>query len=246
MRILHEGVSITGRRSNNEDAVLELPERGLFAVADGMGGYEGGEVASKAALASLQAYCDLLDHTGLGVREMGTPEGEKVVRERLELAIRIADREVRRRAVGDLRRMGTTVACLVVGAGKAMVAHVGDSRVYRLREGEVSSLTRDHSLINEMKAAGLGGDIQGEFRLKNIITQALGQGRTVVPDLTAVDLLPGDRFLLCSDGLSDVLDDEAIAWAMTSKQDVARALVDAAYAAGSHDNITALVVTAAE
>ncbi|MCA9610044.1 MAG: serine/threonine-protein phosphatase [Myxococcales bacterium] len=246
MRILHEGVSITGRRSNNEDAVLELPERGLFAVADGMGGYEGGEVASKAALASLQAYCDMLDHTGLGLSQMGTPEGERIARERLELGIRIADREVRRRAVGDLRKMGTTLAALAVGPTKAMVAHVGDSRVYRMREGEVIALTRDHSLINEMKTAGLGATEADHFRLKNIITQALGQGRTVMPDLTAVEVLPGDRFLLCSDGLSDVLDDEAIAWAMTSKHDVARALVDAAYAAGSYDNITALVVTAAE
>lgn len=246
MRILHEGVSITGRRSNNEDAMLELPDRGLFAVADGMGGYEGGEVASKAALASLQAYCELLDESGLGVRRFDEPGGEDVVRERLELAIRIADREVRRRAVGNLRRMGTTIACLAIGSSKAMVAHVGDSRVYRLREGEVAALTKDHSLVNEMKAAGLGGVDAGYMRLKNIITQALGQGRTVIPDLSAVEVLAGDRFLLCSDGLSDVLDEDAIAWAMTSKQDVARALADAAYESGSHDNITALVVTATD
>ncbi|MCB9591711.1 MAG: serine/threonine-protein phosphatase [Sandaracinaceae bacterium] len=240
-------MSLTGRRANNEDALLELPARGLFAVADGMGGYEGGEVASRAALASIQAYCDMLDDTGLGLRDMGDADGEQMVRERLELAIRVADREVRRRAVGVLRRMGTTLALLAIGETKAMIAHVGDSRVYRMREGEVSVLTRDHSLLNEMRAAGLGGAADtGQFRLKNIITQALGQGRTVVPDLTAVDVLPGDRFLLCSDGLSDVLDDEAIAWAMTSKNDVARSLADAAYEAGSHDNITALVVTASD
>ncbi|MBX3268925.1 MAG: serine/threonine-protein phosphatase [Sandaracinaceae bacterium] len=247
MRILHDGVSITGRRSNNEDALLELPDRGLFAVADGMGGYEGGEIASKAALASLAAYCELLDDSGLGVRDLERPDGERVVKERLARAIEVADREVRRRAVGTLSRMGTTLACLAVGPTRAAIAHVGDSRVYRLREGEVIGLTRDHSLVNEMRAAGLSAAIGGGgTRLKNIITQALGQGREVSPDLRVVDVLPGDRFLLCSDGLTDVLDDEAIGWAMTSKHRVARALTDAAYAAGSHDNITALVVTIAE
>jgi len=242
MRIEHRGVSITGRRENNEDALLELPGRGLYAVADGMGGYEGGEVASKAAIASLQAYCEMLGDDGFGLSS--DDERQAVARERIGLAIRIADREVRRRAVGRLRRMGTTLACLAMGNGFAIVAHVGDSRVYRMREGEVAAMTHDHSLLNEMTAGGLvgAGDAARRYRLRNIITQALGQGREVVPDLSVIQVMPGDKFLLCSDGLSDVLDESAIALGLSRKEKAAETLVEAAYEAGSHDNITALVV----
>jgi len=243
MRIEHRGVTITGRRDNNEDALLELPERGLYAVADGMGGYEGGEVASKAALASLQTYCEMLGDDGFGLEE--DDEHQSVARERVGLAIRIADREVRRRATGPLRRMGTTLACMVVGNGQALIAHVGDSRVYRMREGEVVAMTHDHSLLNEMTAGGLvgAGDAARHYRLRNIITQALGQGREVVPDVSVEPALPGDKFLLCSDGLTDVLDERAIALGLSRKRRSAEALVESAYDAGSHDNITALVVT---
>lgn len=244
MGIHHESASICGRRQANEDALLELPERGLFAVADGMGGYAGGEVASRAAIASLSAYCDLLGDAGFGLAGADAMSLD-VARERLALAVRIADREVRRRAVGELARMGTTIACLAIGDERAMTVHVGDSRVYRLREGDVVALTRDHSLWNEMEAAGMAGVAEhSSFRFHNIITQALGQGSDAKPEIGDSSFLPGDRFLLCSDGLSDVLDEESIAWLLTSKTDVARRLVDAAYEAGSTDNITALVVTA--
>ena len=241
MRTEHESVTITGRRKNNEDSVLAIPEHGLYAVADGMGGYEGGEVASRVALKSLEAYCELLGGGGLGVLDLDDEEGQQVARERLELAIRIADREVRRRAVGRLSRMGTTIVCLAVAGEHALLAHVGDSRIYRMREGEVTALTRDHSLLNELAGTGLG--MAQSMRLSSIITQALGQGSDAKPDLSFEDVLPGDRFLLCSDGLSDVLDEEAIAWNMASKDGGAQALVDAAFAAGSRDNISAVVVS---
>jgi len=244
MRIEHESVSITGRRKNNEDAVLAIPEHGLFAVADGMGGYEGGEVASKLALSSLRAYCDLLGEDGLGLSELGNVEGRRVASERLGLAIRIADREVRRRAVGRLRRMGTTIACVAVAGEHALLAHVGDSRVYRLREGEAKALTRDHSLLNELAGTSIG--TAQAMRLNSIITQALGPGGDVQPTLSFQEVLPGDQYLVCSDGLSDVLDEAKIAWHMASKEGGAQALVDAAFAAGSRDNISALVIRVGE
>ncbi len=242
MRIQGEGHTSVGRRENNEDSLLMLPSVGFYAVADGMGGYEGGEVASKLALASLQAYFDLLGEDGLG-DPADDPEGELAF-ERLGLAIRIAHREVVRRATGRLAQMGTTLACLAVQGERAVVAHVGDSRVYRLREGDVQVLTQDHSLLAEMLASGATTTASSEFSLRNIITQAVGQGPSVRPDLTLVDVLPGDRFLICSDGLSDVLSNTSIARGLSRSRDVAESLCRAAYEAGSADNITALVVHA--
>jgi serine/threonine protein phosphatase PrpC len=238
MRIHHEGRTETGRREHNEDGLLARPERGLFAVADGMGGYAGGEVASRLALESLEGYFARLGAEGLG---LGGPGAERVARERMGLALRMADRDVGRRAAGRLAQMGTTVAALVIQAGRAMVAHVGDSRVYRLREGELEALTRDHSLQAEMESTGLAA--RGPHRVSNVITQALGPGPAVRPDVRVDPVLPGDRFLLCTDGLTDALDEEAIAWLLTRSDDAAGALVEAAYENGSTDNITALVVS---
>lgn len=237
MEIRDEGRSVVGRRENNEDSLLSLPEHGFYAVADGMGGYEGGEIASKLALASLQAYYELLGDDA----PESDPHAELAI-ERLGLAIRIAHREVARRATGPLRRMGTTLACLAVRDGVAVTGHVGDSRVYRLRDGELDQLTRDHSLYAEMEANGAAGLSRRDFALRNIITQAVGQQASVRPDFSVFELMPGDRFLLCSDGLSDVLEDDDIAWGLTRTRDVAKSLCDAAYEAGSFDNITALVV----
>lgn len=243
MRIRDEGCSIVGRRENNEDALLALPAEGFYAVCDGMGGYEGGEVASKLTLASLQAYFEVLgDEAALQPPE--EDPGATLAKERLGLAIRIAHREVRRRATGELRQMGTTLACLVMAGDQALIAHVGDSRVYRLRDGEVARLTRDHSLVAEMEANG--GITTHASNLAGIITQALGQGATVRPDYRLEEVLPGDRFLLCSDGLSDVLSDDEIAWGLSRTSGVAESLCQAAYDLGSTDNITALVVTAGQ
>lgn len=217
-----------------------LPELGFYAVADGMGGYEGGEVASRLAISTLKTYLELLGNDALG-----DPEDdlfEEIVTERVGLALRVAHREVRRRAVGRLRQMGTTLACLAVRGERAMIAHVGDSRVYRLREGELAQLTRDHSLLAEAEASGgMRGVV--DPRMRHVITQAVGQGPVIRPDLLLEGVLPGDRFLLCSDGLSDVLTDSEITRGLSRTRDVAESLCQAAYDAGSADNITALVVT---
>ena len=237
MRIEHSAHTDTGRRQNNEDAFVAAPELGFYAVADGMGGYEGGEVASRLALDSLLAYLERVGPGGLDL------EGERPVGlEQLKMAIRIADREVKRRAVGELRQMGTTIVCLLVRGDRALVAHVGDSRVYRLREGELTALTRDHSLVAEMEAAGL----TAAAHLGHVITQALGQGPDACPDLRVLDVVPGDRFLLCTDGITDALSEGEIAHAMTRPRDTAAVIAGAAFDMGSLDNVTALVVTARE
>ncbi len=234
MRIQHTVHTDTGRRSNNEDAYLAEPRLGVYAVADGMGGYEGGEVASRVSLESLLAYFERLGPDNLDL------EGdEQASRQQVRMAIRMADREIARRAVGELSEMGTTLVCLVVRETRALIAHVGDSRIYRLRDGAIEQLTRDHSLVAEMEARGLSA----APNLSHIVTQALGQGPPARPDVRVIDLRPGDRFLLCSDGLSDVLEPGDIAREVT-RRGAARALVKLAYDAGSMDNITALVVSA--
>ncbi len=239
MRIEHEGRSDVGRRSNNEDGLLAMPERGLFVVADGMGGYEGGEVASRVALSALESYFELLGEGGLGI---GTSSRE--ASQRMTMAMRIADGEVERQAVGPLSQMGTTIAAIAFEAGHVLVAHVGDSRVYRLRDGLLRPMTRDHSLYSQMEAAGVGWlpKTKSAFAMSNVITQALGQGPPANPDIRVDAVRPGDRFLLCTDGLSDVLDDGAIQRELEGPN-AAERLSQRAFDAGSMDNITALVVT---
>ncbi len=235
MRISFDAASETGRRSNNEDAYLASPELGLYAVADGMGGYEGGEVASRTALESLHAYFRRLGADGIDL------EGDEgAARDQVRMAIRIAHRAVARAAVGDLAQMGTTIACMVVRGSRALLAHVGDSRVYRLREGELALLTRDHSLVAEMEAAGLSA----AAHMSHVITQAVGQGSSVRPDLRVVDVIPGDRYLLCTDGLTDAMSPFEIGETLSRRRGPAKALAAEAFALGSMDNITALVVRA--
>ncbi|MFK7992030.1 MAG: PP2C family serine/threonine-protein phosphatase [Sandaracinaceae bacterium] len=242
MRIEHEGRSDVGRRSNNEDGLLALPEQGLYAVADGMGGYEGGEVASRVALASLQSYFELLGDDGLGMRRSKAEASQ-----RMTMAIRIADREVARRAVGPLRQMGTTLASIAFEGDRVLIAHVGDSRVYRVRDGKVKAMTRDHSLYAQMEAAGVGWlpKTKSAFSMSNVITQALGQGAPASPDIRVDSVRAGDRFLLCTDGFSDVIDDRMLEGFFTGPVDAER-LTRRAYDLGSLDNITALLVTVGE
>ncbi len=240
--------SITGRRSGNEDACCSLPDLGLFAVADGMGGYEGGEIASQLAIDTLvEVVRDALTQPE-GVRrtwpigyDPKLTEAENV----LNIAIRLAHDRIRARRQGALERMGSTLAVLLVHEGEATIAHIGDSRVYRLREGRLSLLTRDHTLAEEVASRGTPTSGRG---LSNILTRALGSDagarRAGQPELRTEPAQPGDTFLLCSDGLSGALTETQLAAHLTaSPPDAAcHALVDAAFDAGSHDNITAVVV----
>ena len=233
-------LSIAGRRTNNEDAVCVRPDLGLFVVADGMGGYEGGEVASALAV---EAIHELVRRTA-GDADVTWPykiDPQRTITENeLVVATRLAGDRIAARRVGELRDMGSTVVVLHITDDHAVIAHVGDSRVYRMRDGVVSQLTIDHSLVAQLEASGMKPD--AAFAWRHVVTRALGT-TTGEPDVQRAVLEKGDVFLLCSDGLSEVLEPDEIAAMLVAPAETAcRALVDAAFVAGSRDNISAVVV----
>lgn len=239
----HAAASHVGRRDNNEDALCVVPEHGLFAVADGMGGYAGGEVASAIVANTLQrCFSGALAGTGTSTGGSGRVDGgDDSGAQLITMAVRQAHEDVRAKKVGALAEMGSTVAALVVRDGHAVIAHVGDSRVYRLRDGELAQLTCDHSLAEEMRAAG--GHVGADFPYRNVITRAIGMREGARVDVVVSSLEAGDVFLLCTDGLTEGLDDDDLAALLTAPpRTAAPALVRAAYDAGGRDNITAVVV----
>lgn len=230
---LENGAHTTvGRRKNNEDCYCALPELHLFAVADGLGGQAGGEVASALAIATT---CDVVG----GARPPDDPDTLfQVARD----VARAADDRIRAAQEGELSSMATTLAMLLVQEEHAVVAHVGDSRVYRLSHGKLQRLTRDHSLYEELLRSE-GTPPQPE--LANVLLRCLGsrQERSE-PDVTVFPVAPGDAFLLCTDGLSGAVTESSIESALHQERldDACRSLIDQAYAAGSRDNITAVAV----
>jgi PPM family protein phosphatase len=220
----------TGRQRNaNEDSVFT--RAALFVVADGMGGAQAGEVASKAAVAAFEA-------------ELPPGPPERI----LEQTIKVANRAIHAQAQSDpnLAGMGTTTTAAIVDpeAEEVAIGHVGDSRAYRYRNGELERLTRDHSLVEEMRRKGQLTEAQAEDHpQRSIITRALGPEPEVDVDLQTVPAQAGDVFLICSDGLTTMLDDEHIARVLSrasSMSAAVRALVDEANRAGGRDNITVL------
>src|SRR3954454_17521596 len=231
LRIAEEAVRTdTGRQRNaNEDSLFT--DAPLFVVADGMGGAQAGEVASRAAAESFAH--DL-------------PSSSIAPERRLGETIEGANRTIHELARKDpgLAGMGTTTTAAIVDLeGEAVaIGHVGDSRAYRLRAGRFEQLTRDHSLVEEMRRKGQITDAQAEDHpQRSIITRALGPEPEVQVDVQTVPAQDGDVFLICSDGLTTMLDDAQIARLLTratSLQAAVRALVDEANRAGGRDNIT--------
>jgi PPM family protein phosphatase len=226
----------TGRQRNaNEDSLFT--RAALFVVADGMGGAQAGEVASKTAAEAFD-------------RELPQAPPEQILRETIETA----NRAIHERAGSDpdLAGMGTTITAAIVDPESEEVAigHVGDSRAYRLRGGKLERLTRDHSLVEEMRRKGQLTDAQAaEHPQRSIITRALGPEPEVEVDLQTVPAQAGDVFLICSDGLTTMLGDEQIGQLLaraTSMRSAVRALVDEANRAGGRDNITVVAFRLAD
>jgi serine/threonine protein phosphatase PrpC len=240
MQLETYALSIAGRRDNNEDAICARPDLGLFVVADGMGGYEGGEVASALAV---EAIHELVRRTA-GDADVTWPykidPTRTIVENEVLVATRLANERITARRSGELREMGSTVVVLRLEDDHAVIGHVGDSRLYRLRAGAVMQLTIDHSLAAQMEANGMKPAADWQWR--HVVTRALGT-TTGEPEIARLEACAGDVYLLCSDGLSEVLDCDEIAALLSHPPELAcRALIDAAYAAGSRDNISAVVV----
>jgi len=249
----------TGRqRTHNEDNFLIDKKLRLFLVADGMGGHAAGEVASSIAVHEIRDVVhtsrDLIDryrvdHPGV--------QGYEILQV-LEHAIQTACSAVHTRAQAepDKRGMGTTATVLLIAGGgdhlRGFIAHVGDSRVYLARQNQCHVLTEDHSLMNELVRRGKLNREQIESspykQYKNAVTRAVGVYGSVEVDTFDFDILPGDRFLLCSDGMYAYVDEGELPTQLADGEvkDVPRKLVELANAGGGHDNITAVVVRIGE
>lgn len=220
-------------RDHNEDSYLaSLP---LAAVADGVGGHNAGEVASRIAVEVLESWRQRLVLGG----------GDE-----LKDAALAAHHTIHSKALGDpvLAGMATTLTCAWVERGTVHIAHVGDSRAYLLREGVLTQLTEDHTQVQDMVRRGrLTPEEATRHPYRNRLFQALGGGMDVVVDLLKVDLTEGDRLLLCSDGLTEEVSEDEILRVLDSHSDpetACRELVSLANAAGGKDNVTVVILNA--
>ncbi|HEX4869465.1 MAG TPA: Stp1/IreP family PP2C-type Ser/Thr phosphatase [Moraxellaceae bacterium] len=229
------GTTDTGRqRDHNEDAFVIAADLGVAMVADGMGGHAAGEVASGMAIDTTLAI--LRQTAGLAARD------------RLETSLQAANAGIREKAASSPRYkdMGTTVVAALLDRQGLTVAHCGDSRLYRLRRGELLALTRDHSLLQEFIDKGLYSPEEARQKVaRNILTHALGLEDQARVDVAEHVVQAGDRYLLCSDGLYEMVSDSEIA-ALLGRPlplgDICAALVELANAKGGKDNITVVAI----
>jgi protein phosphatase len=228
-------------RSGNEDNfavnVPPLAERGLFVVADGMGGHAAGEVASEMAVQTLERELS-------GVKDLD----DKASAERVSDALRMANRTIHDRTITEVDKqgMGTTASVLLLAGMKYLIGQVGDSRVYLLRDGALQQLTKDHSYVQEQVDAGFLTPEQARYHpYSNVITRCVGASPDVQPDVYQGEARVGDLYLVASDGLTGMVDDRRLQMLLMSRAEPERkvhALIQEANGRGGLDNITAIVV----
>jgi serine/threonine protein phosphatase PrpC len=243
------GLTDIGRkRKHNEDSFVIDVEEGLVVVADGMGGHAAGEVAAKIAVDTIEQFI-----AGTSQKEEATWPFQynhqwRFNSNRLAVAVEQANEKVMSAVAQQpsLKGMGTTLVAAILNGSGMSLAHVGDSRAYRLREGELRRLTDDHSWVHEQIMTGILTEEEAKSHpLKNVVTRALGGGPSVMPELQEYDLMSGDRYLLCSDGLTTMLGDEELTETLRAESDpekACRTLVERANERGGLDNITVIVV----
>lgn len=235
------GISDVGLvRQNNEDVFAELPDLGFYILADGMGGHKAGEVASREAVETLSKYLQ----KGFRGKKKDLESSIDTIRQ----AIVTVNSHVYSlsRKDPDLKGMGTTLCLLHVHEEGVIYAHIGDSRIYRFRKGNLQLLTKDHSLLRELVDLGQIQESQvKDFHYKNIITRAIGTEPYVEPSIEKGEFMASDIYVLCSDGLSDLLSLEEIQQELVEAKelsDAATSLVSLSKMKGGHDNVTLLLV----
>ena len=253
MKLTFAGATDRGRvRSRNEDRFVADGDLKLFAVVDGMGGHSGGDLASGTIAEAVTAF----------IRETATdsdktwPEGMdarlSALANRLQVAIRSANRTLAARAQENaaLDGSGATLAAALFGDGDVAISHVGDCRAYLLRNGSLAQMTRDHSVVAEQMALGLiDAQAARTHPLRHVVTRAVSGQAGMAVDTLELKIQPGDRLLLCSDGIHGVLTDKEIADIVGDRQrpldELCRAAIDQANSRGGPDNCTAVVIEAA-
>jgi serine/threonine protein phosphatase PrpC len=236
MRIISSGRTDIGlKRKNNEDAYLERLDLGVFAVADGIGGSAAGEIASRIFVETAQevfergVYSDT--ETSALVQEVFKLANERIL--------------VNTEEYPENLGMGCTAELIAFRGDRYIVGHVGDSRTYLFRDGELRRITRDHSLVQDQLEQGLiTREDAKRHRLRNVVLRAVGIDSSVALDLIKGRVLPGDIFLLCSDGLTDMVDEDSVQETLSSAlglTDMVEQLIESAKTAGGNDNITVVL-----
>lgn len=247
MKLTSHGITDVGKkRTRNEDCLLVSDELGLYIVADGMGGHCGGEFASRLAVSTIDEVIQSLNTDPEATIISGVNSEETDHGDRLRYAIEVASQKIYDQGLYDqqLKGMGTTTAAMIISNGVANIANVGDSRVYHIRDSKMSQVTKDHSLISEQVRAGIISEVDAKkHKLKNIITRSVGYQEEVEIDIFKVPLQDGDRLVICSDGLTNMVDDENICRTAEKGdvKDACRKLIGLANERGGEDNITVIL-----
>ena len=228
-------------RQENEDSFFADPEPRIFIVSDGMGGHRGGALASGIVVEDLPVMIE----NALDKLRVGTPRTVKSI---LEKAIAEQSKQLQLEGTSEtgFRDMGATLVVALLRKGRCFVANIGDSRAYRFRKGRLVQLTRDHSVVSELIEKGhIEPEEAADHDAQGLITRYVGMDEKAHPHVHSFALKEADRILLCTDGLTDMVADEAIAAILKTKADpqtACKSLVAAANEAGGHDNVTTLVI----
>jgi len=242
----HARTDVGLKRKHNEDSLLAAEEFGVFVVADGVGGRKAGELASAITVNTFQAFAPKLKSCVDACATDSTRESRNAVLELLDEAANAASKRVYEAASATGRQgMTTTLVAAVVGGGSAFIVHVGDSRAYLLRSGQLRQLSEDHSMVNELIRTGaMTPEEARTSRYRNVITRAVGLYPNAKTDTLAIELIDGDRIMLCSDGLSDLVEPQVMLEYL-QRENIAVCvdeLIDAALRAGGKDNVTVITV----
>ena len=235
-------------RERNEDAYFVDQTKRLFIVADGMGGYQGGEIASHLAVQTISKFLSPSSPASFLEKTSERKELHKSVLKAIQQSIAEANEEIHRKASEEsqLNGMGTTIVLALFCNDLVYISHVGDSRAYLIRNNTIKQLTKDHSLVTELIKKGVISKEEAQnHHLRNIITRALGKEKDLKVDIIPLSYKKGDYLLLCTDGLTDVVEDEEIKDIILKAKEPVKAcnrLVNSANRRGGKDNVTVIII----